>query len=210
MRRLLILSLLMAVVTSVLALAAVGVGRAQPDRPDWLHLRDCALPCWAGMTPGLTPIGDVKQRLSALMLGSGRSWMPSSPLDAHNPFFTWSSVDRLTGVSINLFAENDGKTASLIGIGSDHRDSLMPRLGDALLAFGPPTCVIAASDLSLFNLIYEDRAAGSLSEIDTDSLRWTSPIRSFSAETEGALLTCGKLRGNRWRGLYPAWQYLID
>jgi hypothetical protein len=210
MRRLLILNLLMAAVTSALMLAAVSVGCAQPDRPDWLHLRDCSLPCWAGMTPGLTPIDDVKHRLSALMIESRRTWVPSSPLDARNPFFTWSSLDRLTGISINLFAENDGKTASLIGLGSDHRDALMPRLGDAILAFGPPTCVIVASDLSLFNLIYEDRAAGTVSEIDTDSLRWLSPIRSFSTETEGALMTCGKLRGNRWRGLYPARQYLID
>ncbi len=212
MRRLLFLSLVVFALMSALGLLAVRVGRAQPesDRVAWLHLRDCSLPCWAGMTPGSTPIGSVKQRLSTLMLDSRWTWMPSSPLDARNPFFTWSTINRLTGTSINLFAENDGHTAALIGIGSDHRDDHMPQLAEVLLIFGPPTCVIAQDSPTLYNLIYENRAAHSLSEIDLDSLRWTSPIRAFTVESAGSLLTCGKIRGHEWRGIYPPQQYLID
>src|SRR5258707_6670431 len=37
-----------------------------PPRLAMLHLTDCELPCWIGITPGVTPVDQVKARIEAV------------------------------------------------------------------------------------------------------------------------------------------------
>ncbi|HLY26794.1 MAG TPA: hypothetical protein VKQ72_10675 [Aggregatilineales bacterium] len=46
----------------------IFVARQQPLPPRlaMLHLTDCALPCWIGITPGVTPVEQVKARIESV------------------------------------------------------------------------------------------------------------------------------------------------
>lgn len=44
----------------------VARAQAPSDRVAMLHLEECQLPCWIGITPGKTTVGEAKQRLQAV------------------------------------------------------------------------------------------------------------------------------------------------
>src|SRR5258707_8222360 len=57
-----------AVLWIMLAVAVSGailIGRRQPipDRIALLHLNDCELPCWIGIVPGKTTLGETQDRI---------------------------------------------------------------------------------------------------------------------------------------------------
>lgn len=57
---------LVIVAFALLILAAQGIGRAQPppERLAGLHLTECALPCWNGITLGTTMMGEAFRRIT--------------------------------------------------------------------------------------------------------------------------------------------------
>lgn len=65
MRWLITRSLLVLLTVTLVTGAAMLLGRALPipDRVALLHLGDCQLPCWIGITPGKTSIGEARQRI---------------------------------------------------------------------------------------------------------------------------------------------------
>jgi len=65
MRRLIAGSLFLTIVFVLMTGATLLVARAQPptDRVAMLHLDECHLPCWIGITPGKTTVAEAKQRL---------------------------------------------------------------------------------------------------------------------------------------------------
>ncbi len=63
MRRLLALLSTLTLIFAFGTVAALLIGRAQPIPPRlaMLHLTDCDLPCWIGIVPGVTTVGDAKK-----------------------------------------------------------------------------------------------------------------------------------------------------
>ena len=65
MRWLITHPLIMLLLVTVATGAALLLGRAQPmpDQLALLHLGDCQLPCWIGIMPGKTTVGEARQRI---------------------------------------------------------------------------------------------------------------------------------------------------
>src|SRR5689334_25247528 len=96
MRRLLTWVVLSLLIWSIGCGTAILVGTRQPEPPliAELHLKDCAMPCWIGITPGVTTFDEAEAKLYgtfgseitklppqygtsrwyALQLSAGRSW----------------------------------------------------------------------------------------------------------------------------------------
>jgi hypothetical protein len=51
---------------TISASGVVGQARPRPETVARLHLTNCALPCWANITPGATSLSEVKARIPAL------------------------------------------------------------------------------------------------------------------------------------------------
>src|SRR5262249_23989107 len=68
MRRPITRILPLSVFMTALASITLLVARAQPpsSRVAMLHLDACKLPCWIGITPGTTTVGEAKRRLQAV------------------------------------------------------------------------------------------------------------------------------------------------
>src|SRR5258708_19418668 len=65
MRWLITRPLIMLLLVTVATGVALLLGRAQPmpDQLALLHLGDCQLPCWIGIVPGKTTVGEARQRI---------------------------------------------------------------------------------------------------------------------------------------------------
>src|SRR4051812_48275747 len=65
-------ALMVSAVFALLIVAArlFGSKQALPEALINLHLTDCALPCWLGVVPGVTPFGEAVQRISAQYSGT--------------------------------------------------------------------------------------------------------------------------------------------
>ena len=79
---------------------ALLIGRAQPlpDRVAVLHLNDiCKLPCWIGITPDVTTLGEAEKLVQSVyktdeafrMQGGDVDW-PTSTIDVQNGLYTIS------------------------------------------------------------------------------------------------------------------------
>src|SRR5688572_24925895 len=65
MRRLIFSTTALIVVFSLTAPISILIGRHQPlpERVAMLHLTDCELPCWIGIVPGKTTVGEAVERV---------------------------------------------------------------------------------------------------------------------------------------------------
>lgn len=107
MRRLLFPSALKLTLTLALLVgAALLVGLRQPPSA-WaslLKLDDCALPCWIGIEPGLTLLGDAERRIGAAF--------PDGAVYGYKRYAlgTYEITHRLTGnrIDVGLIVENSG------------------------------------------------------------------------------------------------------
>jgi hypothetical protein len=68
MRRLFIYSIGLFLLFSVAIIVMILIGRAKliPDRLAMLHLTDCQIPCWIGITPSKTTISQAKAYIDAV------------------------------------------------------------------------------------------------------------------------------------------------
>src|SRR5579859_3248432 len=95
------------VVFSLLIGLDVGVGRIITLPPlDWLHDNSCALPCWNGITPGVTSFGEAMHVIQNL---------PNVAQDT----IVGSSADRATWLTFvlnvgenRISVELDGETSA--------------------------------------------------------------------------------------------------
>src|SRR5260370_16815481 len=65
MRRLFTRTRLLGILLTLVTGTTLLIARAQPPsaRVAMLHLDDCQLPCWIGITPGKTTVGEAKRRI---------------------------------------------------------------------------------------------------------------------------------------------------
>ncbi len=117
------------------------VGSAQPpsEAIQALHLTDCILPCWLGITPGKTHFDEAVQRVSAV-------YAQGAPLTGSEQTLPRLNLDTSFG-QIILSADKDGII---------HRISLATyklkgvSLGDAVSVLGKPTWVVGKHPVAIF------------------------------------------------------------
>src|SRR5579871_4074209 len=97
------------VVFALLIVAAQAIGNAQPPPAaiQELHLTDCQLPCWLGITPGRTSFDEVVQRLKVAY--------PESSLDIDGLGILSHSGDDSSGASVSVSA-NQARIVSTIDL----------------------------------------------------------------------------------------------
>ena len=135
------------------------LGRAQPL--DWrvttLHLTDCAIPCWIGIEAEQTTQEEAQALFRKaypehepflIMPNDGGGWVQAQ-LDIQA--FTPAQV--VPHIMISGDLDNTGR---VVGGNS----TFLPRLGDVLLLWGPPTCAFADAS-ALWVLRYQRGLDGS-------------------------------------------------
>jgi hypothetical protein len=134
------IALLLFIALVVAAGAFVAAGYAQPPSR-WialLHLNDCAMPCWIGIKPGVSTVGEALQRLNGTYGGS------DFDLVSQPDSLAFIIADRASGYrfTVALNADFRAQTAPII------RDivlypyaqsgSARPLMGDLYAASGTP------------------------------------------------------------------------
>jgi hypothetical protein len=142
MRRIFAWTLIWSLLFAGTSTIAIFIGRQQPisEQLEALHITDCRLPCWIGITPRQTTQGEVEMLF--------RKAYPY-----REPFFIVPH-DGGGGVQMQTYSTNDHMPASSdivphIFIADIDKSGnyvlpdspLMPRLGDMLLLLGQPTCM---------------------------------------------------------------------
>jgi hypothetical protein len=214
MRQLVSLVLRLCLTLSGMVMLVTVIGRQQPASQALLtlHLTDCALPCWIGIVPGQTPIGDARYRLAEVFgLPRERFAVPSDnvasvvwvPLpDASRPVYHilvyFDSVQNITR-RIDVPA----------GPGTVTRpDGITPSLGDVVSLLGAPSCVLA-TPVGLWNITYKMPGGVIVVRIRGRVLQWTQPVDSLSVERPDTDdLYCRSVwRNASWRGLITLERY---
>jgi len=89
---------------------ALLIGRAQPlqDRVSVLHLNDmCRLPCWIGITPGVTTLAEAEIQIHYVYDKLRKGWNLIQETDTRF-YLTDANNDLIFGISIGL-DKNDAK-----------------------------------------------------------------------------------------------------
>ncbi len=136
-----------------IGISAAAARKSGSSLPDWLSDNSCVLPCWNGITPGLTSFGQAMTVLSSLP-------------EVAKSTITGRSEDRATWLWFMLYAGNrriyvelDGETSALVQdiwfYPAFDRAGPTIRLADLNAAFGPPQHVSADSQSNaLLHLMY--------------------------------------------------------
>lgn len=172
MNHLLRMSTLLCVLLVLAAGFAILIGRRSPPPASITayHLADCAPPCWIGIVPGQTTLGEVEQRLKAVFnaqysfkvepASQAMLVNPSDSVGTASVYIQTIQIVRdktlLTTVGIyNTAADiptSDLKLTQLNLIGS--LKERLPTPAEILSVFGRPQCVLINE--SYIELIYSD------------------------------------------------------
>jgi hypothetical protein len=122
--------------------AAAGRGLPLPESVARLRLGDCAPPCWVGIVPGVTTIGEAKGLMvRAFVEGSGRTIRDSGSANRYRNSTTVENT--IVGEDFLLIARL--KTGALVDGRSEVVESIElfqaeggPTVGEILGMFGPP------------------------------------------------------------------------
>jgi hypothetical protein len=221
MRRLLLSSASLSLLFTLLILIPVWIGRGQPASLliEQLHLRDCAAPCWIGITPGQTNAEAVNLRLMDTFKSE------NSELSSSVPQYQWYTIVPLSQPPTDAaempieFSVSDGIIEEILipaFFGSNTPDVTLPTLGDVVNVLGEPTCVdpnpSTFSGLSLI-YVYEDTVA-EIGVQGHDIMRWTQPIFYLSIRRNNLAFRingCEYLSAPLppWTGLMREQQYFI-
>jgi hypothetical protein len=190
---------LLAVILLICTAAATLGGRALSSDESWLHFGFdfCALPCFAGITPGQTPFNNAP----GLIMHHIQSVDPRTIMG---------------GASINFWAQS--KTQLLSGlirydngvVGEMHFSVILP-LAELIAELGTPDCVLPNTDNAPARVpvIFWERDQVSIAAVldsDPEALR-------LSANTNAIWLNaiqvndCSRSGAVRWRGFAPLWDY---
>lgn len=168
----LMLALSSVFVLLVIAMHAVGSLQPLPQAMTELHLDECALPCWIGITPGETTFADALRRLnqSHPMNVYVRGSLIYADYQANAPIGQ-ISLQAWNGV-INLIHLSPGKDAGLA-------------LGDIVERFGTPGCEIPSSHTTV---VYTspDAFAAILVSREVQN-RWCKPLINIEIRGESSL-----------------------
>lgn len=108
MRRLLKwIFILLAVIAAGIVLAQ-SIGRQQPlpERVAILHLTDCKLPCWIGIVPGKTTVGEARRRIREVYADLP-GYSVRDDLDADVPSFAVYGGSKLIAVQVMINPERE-------------------------------------------------------------------------------------------------------
>lgn len=204
MFRRLILVLTLNVSLALLIHVAQLFGASQPPSEivQALRLNECALPCWAGIMPGITPMEDVQTRV----ISTG----------AHGSIRVTGSVSpagRLVG-DYRLIVNGEAGTVFISVAFSDGRVNQVVimagevTLGDLILMYGTPSCLS-----STWDLYYDTPSGRATFAIDNAaSPRYTAVSRMILLEPQSRPDTeqncaSNSMGLNHWQGIAPAWRY---
>ncbi|MEO8608238.1 MAG: hypothetical protein ABI690_10170 [Chloroflexota bacterium] len=188
------------------------IGRTQPPPAliRQLHLTDCAMPCWIGITPGTTQAESVNR----FVMDTFKS--TNSPLSSAVPNYQWFTIVPLTqpaqrgqGMPVQ-FGVNEGTVTEILipAFFSTMKNpgAAMPSLGDMVNLLGVPTCVGSTSlpMSNSYSLFYEYE--GTLLEIglfDYRDTSWAQPIYFLSIRRSDLF---NRVNGCQWENVtLPAW-----
>jgi hypothetical protein len=197
-------------------MAFMLIGRTQPPPTliRQLHLTDCAMPCWIGITPGATQAEAVNRYVMDTFNST------NSQLSSSVPAYEWFTIVPLTqparrgeGMPIQ-FGVNQGIVGEILipaFFGSSTPDVTMPALGDMVNLLGTPDCVGSNSlptsgRLSLFYTF--DSILLEIGLLDDDHPRWSDPIFFLSIRRNDLP---NRVNDCTWAGIpLPAWAGLLD
>ena len=161
----------------------------QQTSSDWLtllHLSDCELPCWIGIKPGETTVGDAEMRVAV-------TYSDGSLYELEKPNNFWPSVIyKPTGAQLNIafYSDNGPMTeASIVrGIILDSSWKMgtldsRPTISDIQSVIGSPTVARLATGADNFSvaLFYGDgRSNVFVNDLECDQVLPDQQIMSIS------------------------------
>lgn len=155
----------------------------------------CRLPCWAGITPGVTPFAEASELMAEhLPAFSIPSFLTTSTLS----FQTITSEPNLAGA---LYYDSSR-------VSEVHLEVALP-IGYLLDRLGTPDCVwVSRGNIQAVMAVYweaEELSTGAYLIFD-DRMAWKlqMPTRYLQMSTT---LTCNTPGIVPWRGFAPAWRY---
>ena len=168
-----------------------------PSVVEFWHLRDCSLPCWAGVEIGTTPLTVAYRRVQSLYAGY--------TLQGKN------DSDRFELAIRNAEGHSLGEVLAFANVGIVQRITLFMRgnnrlrLGDSLAVYGQPSCAESSVIVVGYDtVVLEDLPNG----LRVYNVVWwrdiQSPLEQLVFEhTNNARRLCGSVY-KRWRGFtYP-------
>lgn len=139
---------------------AILIGRQQPlpERIRALHLTDCAPPCWIGIVPGKTKMGEAVQIIFKTFEHSGTMQVQmdlgviriGKQQIAIVQLLRKSDSTLIASVTISSSSISDPVEAITIEHLEIH-SNLFPSLADLVLLWGIPSCVDARKQLLIYN-----------------------------------------------------------
>jgi hypothetical protein len=191
---------------ALLAALALAQGRTLPDADAayWraFGLAGCALPCFAGITPGETPFSDVVGLISESVPALSQQLLVSNS-------------------QVVFFAEDSALQTSLSGVVRYHqgsvgeiRLSLYLPLSSIVLRYGTPNCTLLYSAATPSEMYLYWQAGDLLywaSVGITDRVRLSSPVYTLaSTELEAPDVCHTRPETRAWRGFVPVPRMLTD
>ncbi len=165
--------------TAILALAIgismlVGHSEPSPERIARLHLADCALPCWDGITPGVSSfVVAIKHFKSKFP-----DFVEAAPAF---PFYSWEYNDVTQNDSYISFEIDNGTLAASVTIKTNYATTVtvLPSFGEMLAIFGTPSCIVSNQQTGKITLDYESSAHKSLMQFTAPQPLLSSSVTSI-------------------------------
>jgi hypothetical protein len=122
-----------------------------PDKVYILHLQDCALPCWIGIVPGTTTIGEARELIQARYVEAGfEIEIVATDTDYTRAYaLQISAHDEPLGLSVwlNDMASEIQRDTSIVRTINIYphvqpdQEQYMPTVVDMMVALGRPACL---------------------------------------------------------------------
>jgi hypothetical protein len=166
MRKLLVYTLLLWLVLILATRITVAVARTQPTPflVRQLHLTDCALPCWARITPGQTTGEEAYHHLRELAV---EVYYRYDRDESHSSKVWLWDEERQLRYQTRIFLSTQNGVVSIIEVPfrmapdvGEPINQFMPNLGDVIAIYGLPMCFVP--DSSLYGRFIYKTPAGAL------------------------------------------------
>lgn len=173
----------------------------QPDTEYWSQFgfNACAMPCFAGITPGETPFNNAATLVANYLPALRQQILVSS---SQAIFF---GEDSATGASLTGIARYIGGKVGEI------RLTLTRTLVDVLLRFGSPDCTLAypPGNAEYLYLYWEDEGSVFWASVTVNSyVDFESQVFTITSTTlEDAAVCSSNTATEPWRGFAPMWVY---
>jgi hypothetical protein len=190
----------------LLCVLAIRIGAARPD-PDLSYWRDfgftaCALPCYAGMTPGVTDFRNTVELIAANVPVLSRELLVST---SQTVFF---------GQDDATFQTLSGLARYANGMVGEIRLTLFRTLSSVILRFGPPDCTLIyppTRPTVIFLYWQGDTALVWASASIDQAVLLRSPVFTIATTVLENRRVCeSSSEIQPWRGFAAVWRYLRD